>query len=88
MVNSEPYQCSLYSHLITPPTISGLWNLTFLYRLRDELRTLSCTYKCRHDAAADLIHMYAYTKCFFRARVSESLLPIGKILVVILLPIL
>ncbi|VAI87563.1 unnamed protein product [Triticum turgidum subsp. durum] len=36
--------------------------------LRDELRTLSCTYKCRHDAAADLIHMYAYTKCFFRAR--------------------
>jgi hypothetical protein len=36
--------------------------------LRDELRTLSCTYKCRHDAAADLIHMYAYTKCFFRVR--------------------
>uniref|UniRef100_A0A0Q3V417 ATXR3 C-terminal domain-containing protein n=1 Tax=Setaria italica TaxID=4555 RepID=A0A0Q3V417_SETIT len=36
--------------------------------MRDELRTLSCTYKCRHDAAADLIHMYAYTKCFFRVR--------------------
>ncbi|XP_051208058.1 histone-lysine N-methyltransferase ATXR3 isoform X1 [Lolium perenne] len=36
--------------------------------LRDELRSLSCTYKCRHDAAADLIHMYAYTKCFFRVR--------------------
>nr|ACF81895.1 unknown [Zea mays] len=36
--------------------------------LRDELRTLSCTYKCRHDAAADLIHLYAYTKCFFRVR--------------------
>uniref|UniRef100_A0A2P2L1K1 SET domain-containing protein n=2 Tax=Rhizophora mucronata TaxID=61149 RepID=A0A2P2L1K1_RHIMU len=36
--------------------------------LRDELRRLSCTYKCRHDAAADLIHVYAYTKCFFRVR--------------------
>ncbi|AQK50444.1 Histone-lysine N-methyltransferase ATXR3 [Zea mays] len=36
--------------------------------LRDELRTLPCTYKCRHDAAADLIHLYAYTKCFFRVR--------------------
>ncbi|KAJ7948208.1 histone-lysine N-methyltransferase ATXR3 [Quillaja saponaria] len=34
--------------------------------LRDEVRSLVCTYKCRHDAAADLIHIYAYTKCFFR----------------------
>ncbi|KAK7272318.1 hypothetical protein RJT34_28833 [Clitoria ternatea] len=34
--------------------------------LRDEVRDLSCTYKCRHDAAADLIHTYAYTKYFFR----------------------
>ncbi|KAI4322580.1 hypothetical protein L6164_022257 [Bauhinia variegata] len=34
--------------------------------LRDEVRNLPCTYKCRHDAAADLIHIYAYTKCFFR----------------------
>ncbi|KAJ8763758.1 hypothetical protein K2173_003540 [Erythroxylum novogranatense] len=34
--------------------------------LRDEVRSLPCTYKCRHDAATDLIHLYAYTKCFFR----------------------
>ncbi|CAM8985479.1 unnamed protein product [Rhodiola kirilowii] len=34
--------------------------------LRDELRSLPCSYKCRHDAAADLIHIYAYTKSFFR----------------------
>ncbi|KAM4103737.1 hypothetical protein ACJW30_06G100700 [Castanea mollissima] len=36
--------------------------------LRDEVRNLPCTYKSRHDAAADLIHIYAYTKCFFRVR--------------------
>ncbi|XP_020237818.1 histone-lysine N-methyltransferase ATXR3 isoform X2 [Cajanus cajan] len=36
--------------------------------LRDEVRNLSCTYKCRHDAAADLIHIYAYTKYFFSIR--------------------
>ncbi|KAL2474205.1 Histone-lysine N-methyltransferase ATXR3 [Forsythia ovata] len=36
--------------------------------LRDEVRSLPCTYKCRHDAAADLIHLYAHTKCFFRIR--------------------
>lgn len=36
--------------------------------LRDEVRNLPCTYKCRHDAAADLIHIYAYTKSFFKIR--------------------
>ncbi|KAK4769853.1 hypothetical protein SAY87_030385 [Trapa incisa] len=36
--------------------------------LRDEIRDLSCTPKCRHDAAADLIHIYAHTKCFFKLR--------------------
>ncbi|KAK9285863.1 hypothetical protein L1049_025064 [Liquidambar formosana] len=36
--------------------------------LRDEVRNLPCTYKCRHDAAADLIHIHAYTKGFFRVR--------------------
>ncbi|KAG5226557.1 SET domain-containing family protein [Salix suchowensis] len=36
--------------------------------LRDEVRSLPCTYRCRHDAAADLIHVYAYTKSFFRVR--------------------
>ncbi|XP_077254002.1 histone-lysine N-methyltransferase ATXR3-like [Tasmannia lanceolata] len=36
--------------------------------LRDEIRNLRCSYKCRHDAAADLIHIYAYTKCFFKVR--------------------
>ncbi|KAL3509629.1 hypothetical protein ACH5RR_029030 [Cinchona calisaya] len=36
--------------------------------LRDEVRNLPCTYKCRHDAAADLIHIYAHTKFFFRIR--------------------
>ncbi|CAK9161370.1 unnamed protein product [Ilex paraguariensis] len=36
--------------------------------LRDEVRNLPCTHKCRHDAAADLIHIYAYTKCFYRVR--------------------
>ncbi|KAM7271013.1 hypothetical protein ACFE04_030227 [Oxalis oulophora] len=40
--------------------------------LREEIRNLPCTYKCRHDAAADLIHMYAYTKCFFRVREYQS----------------
>ncbi|KAK8942109.1 putative histone-lysine N-methyltransferase ATXR3 [Platanthera guangdongensis] len=40
--------------------------------LRDELRNLPCTAKCRHDAAADLIHMYAYTKCFFKIREYQS----------------
>ncbi|KAK7404932.1 hypothetical protein VNO78_05993 [Psophocarpus tetragonolobus] len=34
--------------------------------LRDEVRNLPCTYRCRQDAAADLIHIYAYTKYFFR----------------------
>ncbi|GAB2285305.1 hypothetical protein Dimus_019759 [Dionaea muscipula] len=36
--------------------------------LRDEVRNLQCTYKCRHDAAADLIHIYAYTKSFYQIR--------------------
>ncbi|PIA58437.1 hypothetical protein AQUCO_00500399v1 [Aquilegia coerulea] len=36
--------------------------------LRERVRGLPCTYKCRHDAAADLIHIYAYTKCFFRVQ--------------------
>ncbi|KAI4383284.1 hypothetical protein MLD38_009140 [Melastoma candidum] len=40
--------------------------------LRDELRNLPCTYKCRHDAAADLIHVYAYTKCFFKIQGYKS----------------
>ncbi|CBI28983.3 unnamed protein product, partial [Vitis vinifera] len=40
--------------------------------LRDEVRNLPCNYKCRHDAAADLIHIYAYTKCFFRVREYKS----------------
>jgi len=40
--------------------------------LRDEVRNLPCTYKCRHDAAADLIHIYAYTKYFFRIQVCFS----------------
>ncbi|KAL5731042.1 hypothetical protein ACHQM5_003804 [Ranunculus cassubicifolius] len=40
--------------------------------LRDEVRNLPCTYKCRHDAAADLIHVYAYTKCFFRVQEYEA----------------
>ncbi|XP_050206422.1 histone-lysine N-methyltransferase ATXR3 [Mercurialis annua] len=40
--------------------------------LRDEVRSLPCTYKCRHDAAADLIHVYAYTRCFFRVQGYES----------------
>nr|DAD29234.1 TPA_asm: hypothetical protein HUJ06_030702 [Nelumbo nucifera] len=39
---------------------------SFLW-LRDEVRSLPCTYKCRHDTAADLIHLYAYTK-YFRVR--------------------
>ncbi|WCJ37690.1 Histone-lysine N-methyltransferase ATXR3 [Euphorbia peplus] len=36
--------------------------------LRDEVRSLPCTYKCRHDAAADLIHVYAYTRYLFKIR--------------------
>ncbi|XP_022952501.1 histone-lysine N-methyltransferase ATXR3-like isoform X1 [Cucurbita moschata] len=34
--------------------------------LRDEVRNIPCTYKSRNDAAADLIHIYAFTKNFFR----------------------
>ncbi|KAL8228458.1 hypothetical protein R6Q57_016042 [Mikania cordata] len=40
--------------------------------LRDEVRNLPCSPKCRHDAAADLIHIYAHTKCFFRVREYEA----------------
>lgn len=36
--------------------------------LRDEVRNLPCTYKSRHDAAADVIHIYAYTKSLFKKR--------------------
>ncbi|MFS8024584.1 putative [histone H3]-lysine(4) N-trimethyltransferase chromatin remodeling SET family [Helianthus anomalus] len=39
--------------------------------LRDEVRNLPCSPKCRHDAAADLIHIYAHTKFFFRVREYE-----------------
>ncbi|KAJ7549235.1 hypothetical protein O6H91_07G046000 [Diphasiastrum complanatum] len=39
-----------------------------LYWLRDELRSLSATWKCRHDAAADIIHLYACTKFFFTSQ--------------------
>ncbi|KAK9051970.1 hypothetical protein SSX86_028598 [Deinandra increscens subsp. villosa] len=39
--------------------------------LRDEVRSLPCSPKCRHDAAADLIHIYAHTKFFFRVREYE-----------------
>ncbi|GBG92028.1 hypothetical protein CBR_g54148 [Chara braunii] len=35
--------------------------------LRDELAQQKCGEGCRHDAAADLMHIYAYTKCFFTA---------------------
>ncbi|KAI4334068.1 hypothetical protein L6164_018805 [Bauhinia variegata] len=41
--------------------------------LRDEVRNLPCTYKCEHDAAADLIHIYAYTKCFFRIQEYQAI---------------
>ncbi|PWA74297.1 F-box domain, cyclin-like protein [Artemisia annua] len=40
--------------------------------LRDEVRSLPCSLKCRHDAAADLIHIYAHTKFFFRVREYET----------------
>lgn len=36
--------------------------------LRDAVRDLPCTYKCRHDAAADLLHVYAYTRCYFKVQ--------------------
>jgi Protein SET DOMAIN GROUP 2 C-terminal len=49
--------------------LCALFILSFDNRLRDELRSLPSTYKCRHDAAADLIHIYAYTKCLFKVRV-------------------
>ncbi|GLT87043.1 hypothetical protein SLE2022_051450 [Rubroshorea leprosula] len=41
--------------------------------LRDEIRNLPCAYKCQHEAAADLIHIYAYTKCFFRVCAYKAL---------------
>ena len=39
-------------------------------RLRDTLRKVPATCVGRHDAAADLIHLYAYTKYFFTNYVS------------------
>ncbi|XP_071698145.1 histone-lysine N-methyltransferase ATXR3-like [Rutidosis leptorrhynchoides] len=40
--------------------------------LRDEVRNLQSSLKCRHDAAADLIHIYAHTKHFFRVQEYET----------------
>ncbi|KAL6535026.1 hypothetical protein OROMI_026400 [Orobanche minor] len=37
--------------------------------LRDEVRNLPCSYRSCHDAAADLIHIYAYTKYFLGIRI-------------------
>ncbi|KAK1393240.1 histone-lysine N-methyltransferase ATXR3-like [Heracleum sosnowskyi] len=51
--------------------IQGALRKSLLW-LRDEVRNLPCSYKCRHDAAADLIHLYAYTKCFFRIQEYKS----------------
>ncbi|KAG6500886.1 hypothetical protein ZIOFF_040744 [Zingiber officinale] len=52
---------------------SGSDNIeTALRKLRDELRNFPCSKKCRHDAAADLIHIYAYTKVFFKIRKYKS----------------
>ncbi|XP_074379829.1 histone-lysine N-methyltransferase ATXR3-like [Apium graveolens] len=51
--------------------IKGALRKSLLW-LRDEVRNLPCSYKCRNDAAADLIHLYAYTKCFFRIREYKS----------------
>ncbi|XP_078428561.1 SET domain protein 2 [Wolffia australiana] len=36
--------------------------------LRDELRAIPCSQRCHNDGAADLVHLYAHTKCFFRIR--------------------
>jgi hypothetical protein len=47
------------------PHDSGTNLMHCLLWLRDELRRLPATCKARHDAAADLIHIYAYTKNFF-----------------------
>lgn len=49
-------------------------NSFLLCRLRDEVRNIPCTYKSRNDAAADLIHIYAYTKNFFRIQVSTYII--------------
>ncbi|CAL9013842.1 unnamed protein product [Prunus brigantina] len=53
-----------------PSSSDDIWNelKKSLLWLRDEVRNLPCTYKSRHDAAADLIHIYAYTRCFIRIR--------------------
>lgn len=42
-----------------------------LDRLRDELRRIPATCKARHDAAADLIHIYAFTRNFFVTEVCD-----------------
>lgn len=48
--------------------------LFLLCRLRDEVRNIPCTYKSRNDAAADLIHIYAFTKNFFRIQVPNYII--------------
>ncbi|XP_051124963.1 histone-lysine N-methyltransferase ATXR3-like isoform X2 [Andrographis paniculata] len=40
--------------------------------LRDVVRKLRSTYERRHDAAGDLIHLYAHTNCFLRLRKYEK----------------
>ncbi|KAJ7518910.1 hypothetical protein O6H91_20G014700 [Diphasiastrum complanatum] len=43
-----------------------------LFWLRDKLRSLSSSCVCRHDAAADIIHLYACTKYFFTSQEYNS----------------
>ncbi|CAI9090330.1 OLC1v1025081C1 [Oldenlandia corymbosa var. corymbosa] len=50
----------------------GLGLRKSLLWLRDEIRNITCSYKCRNDAAADLIHIYAHTKCFIRIQEYET----------------
>ncbi|KAK1279291.1 putative histone-lysine N-methyltransferase ATXR3 [Acorus gramineus] len=59
------------------PDLQGELRKSLLW-LRDELRNLPCSYKCRHDAAADLIHMHAYTKSFFKVREKQPQRPWPK----------
>ncbi|CAA6671908.1 unnamed protein product [Spirodela intermedia] len=60
--SSEPRSKPAAPPAPTSPPSSGSLSL------RDELRAMPCSHRSRNDAAADLIHLYAHTKCFFRVR--------------------
>ena len=53
------------SNLVCVCVCWGGGGVVFLYFKEGWARNLPCTYESQNDAAADLIHIYAYTKYFY-----------------------